>query len=143
MEILASGLEHQHVCLLLLVGQKEESCRKNYSLLSFHQDCVDLRDHEVCDSTEHEMSFGGNRFGGNVPSWRPEHHKGRALLLSQHRSQELVDVLQFLVRVPHPDLQPLEIIVSNDPVLPLIVPPSADLHQQLVGTTRLKKDLST
>ena len=67
---------------------------------------------------------------------------GLQLLLTQHRSKKLVDDLQFRVRLPNPELQLLEVLVSDDPVL-LVVPSSADLHQQLVGTTRLKKDLST
>ena len=68
---------------------------------------------------------------------------GLQLLLTQHRSKKLVDDLQFGVRAPNPELQLLEVLVTDDPVLPLVIPSSANLHQQLVGTTRLKKDLST
>ena len=54
---------------------------------------------------------------------------GLQLLLTQHRSKKLVDDLQFRVRLPNPELQLLEVLMSDDPVLPLVVPPSADLHQ--------------
>ena len=63
--------------------------------------------------------------------------------LETQKKSKLVDDLQFGVRAPNPELQLLEVLVSDDPVLPLVIPSSANLHQQLVGTTRLKKDLST
>ena len=65
------------------------------------------------------------------------------LVLTKHRSQELVDVLQFFVQAPHLVLQVHEILVSDDLLLSLVVPASPNLYQQLVRTARLKTDFTT